>query len=235
MKLVVLILGARSKQYPEIIKNSLATWGTLKNENIEVYDYYGNHGKTEIVNGELLINTNDLNITYKTLLAFRYVLDNIEFDYLIRPNASTYVRLDKLYEYLLTTPHTNYYAGHKQTISGVTYVSGTYLIYSKDIVQNIIENRGIINDNQWADDWVIGKFLEKNNIQITESIPAYWLLGEWPEFELLKKMHNTPKEELEKYMFFRCKTEILDKDKISPLAKRNDVLKMNYLHKILYS
>ena len=62
MKLLVLILGARVAPYPEIIKNSLATWGTLANENTVVYAYYGNHHKTEIVNGELLIGTNDLNI-----------------------------------------------------------------------------------------------------------------------------------------------------------------------------
>jgi hypothetical protein len=235
MKLLVLILGARCAPYPEIINNSLATWGSLANENISVYPYYGNHNKTELVNGELLINTNDLYITYKTLLAYDYILNNFEFDYLHRVGASTYSRIDKCYEYLLTAPREKCYVGNKQTIQGITYASGTHLIFSRDIVQKIVENKGLINDNQWAEDWVIGKFLEKNNIQVTDSIPAYWLLGEWPEFELLKKLYNTPKEELEKYMFFRCKTEILDKDKITPFAKRNDILKMNYLHKVLYS
>ena len=232
MKLLVLILGARSGEYQEIIKNSLITWGTLKNDNIVVYNYYGNHDKNEIINNELLLATNDKNITYKTLLAFQYALQHFEFDYLIRPNASTYVRLDKLYEHLLSAPRQNYYAGNKQTINFVTYVSGTHMIYSRDIVENILKNIDISFEPQWTDDWVIGKYLEKNKIYITEDIKHYLLINNWPETELLNKMYNLSKKDIDDYIFFRCKTEV-------PITqqeyKRNDIIKMNYLHKILYA
>jgi hypothetical protein len=239
MKLLVLILGARVSPYPEIIKNSLATWGTLANENTVVYAYYGNHHKTEIVNNELLIGTNDLNITLKTLLAFEYACKNIEFDYLVRIGASSYARIDKIYEHLLTTPRDNYYAGHKLFINEVTYAAGAHLIYSRDIVEHIVKHKNEINDNQWADDWVIGKFVEKSGYKLIDEFSFYWLCANWPEKELLEKMYNTPKEEFEKHIFFRCKTEVpAIPQTFSSLAspyKRNDILKMNFLHKVLYS
>lgn len=237
MKILVLILGANSLQYQSIIQNSLITWGSLKNENVEVYAYYGNNilknygenNESKIINRKLIIDTYDSNITFKTLLAFEYALNNIEFDYIVRPNASTYVRLDKLYEYLLNAPRVNYYAGDKQTIEGVTYPMGYFIIYSKDIIQKIVKNKFIINENQWADDWVIGKFLENSGTIMSDDIKPYLLIGKWPETELLEKMYNTSKEELEKYIFFRCKTEVPNKE-----CERNDILKMNFIHKTLY-
>ncbi len=230
MKLLVLILGARSGQYPEIINNSFNTWVTLKNENTQVFVYYGAN-KTEIIGNELLVKTPDNCITEKTLKAFEYALEKFEFDYIVRPNASTYVRLDKLYRYLSNCQRKNYYGGLKQTINGVTYPSGTYMIFSRDIIENIVSNKKIINENQWADDWVIGKYLQEQNIFVSDNIEQYTIIDHWPEIEILKKMYKTTKEEFDKYMFFRCKTEIPIKPQF---YIRNDILKMNYLHKTLY-
>lgn len=231
MKLMVLILGAKSGQYPEIINNSLATWGSLRNKNIMVIPYYGSDNqKNELSNGELILATNDLHILTKTLMAFEIALKYLpHFDYLIRPNASTYVRLDKLYQFLLDKPRQKYYAGHKQTIEGITYASGTYMIYSRDIVQELVNNFEKIFEREWSDDWTIGKYLETNGYQIIDDIRQYPLIDNWPETELLEKMWKTTKEEFEPHIFFRCKTEISD-----PHQKRNDILKMNFLHKTLY-
>ncbi|MFA5154032.1 MAG: hypothetical protein WC554_15890, partial [Clostridia bacterium] len=218
MKLLVLILGARSGQYNDIVNNSLKTWAKSNNPNITVYPYYGNHNKTEIINNELLINTADNNITLKTVEAYDYAVKNLEFDYLIRFGASIFGRLDKVYEHFLNTSRKNYHGGYKLNHAGITYSSGMYVSYSRDIVEKIAKDKAIINDNQWADDWVIGKYLQNIGCTLTETFEYYSLIGEWPEIELINKMFKTPKEELEKYTYFRCKTEILNKDKILPLA-----------------
>jgi hypothetical protein len=79
------------------------------------------------------------------------------------------------------------------------------MIYSRDIVQLIVNNKYLIIENQFADDWVIGKFLEEQGLKPNDNVPYYNLCDNWPETELLAKMYVTPKEELEKHIFFRCK------------------------------
>ena len=47
------------------------------------------------------IDDDTLNMGRKTLLAFEWLLDNKEFDYVVRPTPSSYVNYKNLNEYIL--------------------------------------------------------------------------------------------------------------------------------------
>jgi len=233
MKLLALILTSKNNPHYEVFNEGvMKTWASKSYKNINILPYFGRSGKTtEIVNNVLYVNAPDNFLTLKTLLAFEYALNNIEFDFLIRPNVSTYVRIKKLYDYLYKKPKNNYYAGPLLNIDGVKYPSGTLMMFSKDIIKKIVDGKSIINENQYADDWCIGKYLQDQKIKMSEDIQHYSLIDHWPEEKLINKMFNTPKEEFEKYMTFRCKTEVPPDPILRSVMKRNDPLKMKYLHK----
>jgi hypothetical protein len=235
IKLLFLILGANPPVFKSLVnEGGLKTWATLKNENMEIYPYYGGHERNEIVDGELWVTSSDGNIPKKTLDAFEFAYNNLEFDYLVRPNVSTYVRLDKLYELLETKPRERYHAGHLTggLVDGhtqVKYPSGLCMIYSRDLIEMIAKNREQANFNPWADDLCVGKFLQDQHIPL-DHIEAAWFHGQWPETEILHKLFTSTKEDLDKYILFRCKTEISHND----ITKRNDIHKMKFIHKVLY-
>jgi len=234
MKLLILILSSRNHPHFEVFNEGIKkTYLTKEYKNVEIYPFYGHPGKTQLLNGELLLNCPDNYLTTKTLLAFEYAINNMQFDYLIRPNVSTYININKLYEYLLKQSRTNYYAGPKLNILNVEYPSGTFMVYSKDIVKKILEGKNMINDNQYADDWCIGKYLQSQNIKMTDDIPLYWLIEQWPETKILRKLYTIKKEDIENYIAFRCKTEVPADAFQKILMKRNDPLKMQYLHNLL--
>jgi len=246
MKLLVLILGCKANPYPRLIQCVKSTWGLLNVPNTKIYTYYGSTqlSQQKLIGDEIHLVTGDNNILGKTLEAYEFALRNFEFDYILRTSPSTFVRLDKLYEHLLDKNRTNYYAGHKLNIKlnysqehffytkEVIYPSGIAMIFSRDLLQHIVENKKYIDDRGFGDDFHIGLYLQRKEIFMTENIPH--LLFTNYDINILK---NTPKEELEKYMFFRCKTEM--KDYLPVIAKtqpefRNDDEKMNYLFELFY-
>lgn len=242
MKLLILILASKNTSninFDDILNNgALKTWASkeYENENIKILPFLGEHHTIEIVDNKLLINTIDKFLTTKTLKAFEYVLNNFEFDYLIRPNVSTYVRIDKIYEYLLNKSRTKFYCGPKNNYDGITYPSGTNMMFSRDIIEIIVKGKDQIKYNEWADDWCIGKYLHINGIEMSDELDHYWgIYGVWPEQEIMKKLYSLKKEDIDNYITFRCKTEIAGDNLSSVLGKRNDIEKMIHIHKLLNS
>lgn len=106
-------------------------------------------------------------ILTKTIRAFEYALTMGDFDYIVRTNISTVVNFSRLMEYLENNP-TNH-AGIRNRLEGTDkkagiidsryfnteYASGTCIIYTKDLLQKIINARDKL-DYSIIDDVALG-------------------------------------------------------------------------------
>jgi hypothetical protein len=99
------------------------------------------------------------NIYYKTMDGFEWLLENEEFDYLIRSNAGSYIDLSMFKSYLEGFDiRDKFYAGstgvydnrHNQLLdpsqpAALKFASGSCFIVSRDMIQSIIDNRAAID------------------------------------------------------------------------------------------
>jgi hypothetical protein len=118
------------------------------------------------------IKDNYANILQKTLLGIDWCLDNLEFDFLIRANVSTYFDVEKTKAFLSKIePNMEFFGGYLdfvKTSSNIgwdnLFVNGGALFFSKETTKTLKEMCG----NKWLsspDDFAISQFLIKRNIK----------------------------------------------------------------------
>jgi hypothetical protein len=144
-------------------------------------------------------------IGLKTILAFRYLLDNYEFDYVFRTNTSSYLDVPTLLEYLAMKPRKNMYAGVIGNVFVNTrFASGAGILLSRDLVRRISDNselwkHGLVDDVAIAE--LIASFQDPSVI-----------LSELPrlDFASLEEAKSTKAEIIKSNFHFRCKTDSAD-------------------------
>ena len=159
---------AQKKIYiPHEDQNKLVVWYSGGNKDLNSkYSY-------DPVSRNLVLNCNDdsRSMGLKTIKAFEWALENVEFDYIIRPTPSSYVNfsyLQKLYSEKFFNQEF-LYAGTVQTIEyqdkpNVQFVSGSTLILNKPCVELIVENQHIWDHDLW-DDVALSKVMHELNIK----------------------------------------------------------------------
>ena len=159
---------AQKKIYiPQEDQNKLVVWYSGGNKDLNSkYSY-------DPVSRNLLLNCNDdsRSMGLKTIMAFEWALENVEFDYIIRPTPSSYVNfsyLQKLYREKFFNQEF-LYSGTVQTIEyqdkpNVQFVSGSTLILNKPCVELIVENQHKWDHDLW-DDVALSKVMHELNIK----------------------------------------------------------------------
>jgi len=112
-------------------------------------------------------------IGLKTLKAFYYAINNIEFDYIYRTNVSSFLDLQKLQNYISDKPRQKFYAGHLGRYTTKTrekreiiYASGAGYFLSRDLVQSTLQHQTEW-DHNFIDDVSLGDFLrQKLGVQL---------------------------------------------------------------------
>lgn len=144
-------------------------------------------------------------IGLKTILAFKYLLENYEFDYIFRTNTSSYLDVSTLLDYLAKKPRKSMYAGVIGTVFGNTrFASGAGILLSRDLVQRISDNSGL---------WKHGLV---DDVAIAELISSFQdpsvILSELPrlDFASLEEAKSTNVDIIKGNFHFRCKTNSAD-------------------------
>jgi hypothetical protein len=159
---------AQKKIYrPHEDKSKLVVWysGGYKGLNSK-YSY-------DPVSRDLVLNCSDdsRSMGLKTIMAFEWALENVEFEYIIRPTPSSYINfpyLRKLYgEKFFNQKFL--YAGTVQNIEyqdkpNLQFVSGSTLILNKPCVELIVENQDKWDHDLW-DDLALSKVMHELNIK----------------------------------------------------------------------
>lgn len=109
---------------------------------------------------DLLINTSDssLNMGMKTIYAFEWLEQNIDYDFVVRPTPSSYLNHKNL-EKFITDNLTNQeyvYAGKIQSTNNkqgekIDFVSGSTLILNQNTIKAIIKNKNLWDHSYWDD------------------------------------------------------------------------------------
>jgi len=94
----------------------------------------------------------------KTLAAFRYAYENLEFDYIYRTNVSSYLDLEKLLNYISNKPRNDFYAGHLGFSNNTEFASGSGYFLSKDLVKRCLKHASEW-DHDLVDDVSLGNLL----------------------------------------------------------------------------
>ena len=147
--------------------NEMAVWysgGGLDQNEKFVYDS---------LNRDLKLKCSDdsRQMGQKTILAFEWAIENVDFKYLIRPTPSSFINfsyLKGLYKEILDEKDI-VYAGTVQTIEyenkpKLIFVSGSTLILNKQCVELIIKNQNKWDHSLW-DDVALSKLMTELEIK----------------------------------------------------------------------
>ena len=163
-KTAVMILS--SNTYPSI-RNSNIQKKILVNDFKENIFWYKQGNKEQLNDGGPNLIKNDLFLTskddsmsmgYKTIEAFKWAYENIEFDYLFRTNTSSYFSIDNLNNFIDENlkKQQYVYSGLIHTTKdkfgkNIDFASGSGFILNKKVVELIIDQCDLWDHEYWDD------------------------------------------------------------------------------------
>ena len=140
------------------------------------------------------------------------------FDYLVRITSTEYVHMDNLRTYIDGLGDRRIYAGQPLVLAGADFVGGSFIIFSRDVVQEIV-NHGRRFRIDTYDDVAIGRIVSDFNLAPLQALPQI-VVRDTPGWEtnLPTHWHNQ--------ISFGCKTGDLTTDVLGPV---HNMRKLHYL------
>jgi hypothetical protein len=144
-------------------------------------------------------------IGLKTIIAFKHVLKNYEFDYLFRTNTSSYLDVPSLLKFLEKEPNKNLYAGVIGKVFGTSrFASGAGILLSRDVIERICESEsgwkhGLVDDIAIAD--LVSGF-RAPTVEVS-SLPRV-------DFATLDEAESADPELIRENFHFRCKSSSVE-------------------------
>lgn len=166
MKLCILIIASLGESY----KRYLHAWKTIQYppwvtvkyafHSVELAKRLDVSGSDIYIRGQEIIRPG---LFFKTRAAMEYLLENEEFDYILRTNLTTFFNVELLEDFLRDKPTTNAMFGN-YTFN--TFLSGSGYIMTRDVVQRFIDWdwEEEINPMMMHDDEAVGKFMHSYEI-----------------------------------------------------------------------
>ena len=225
--IINLVLYSNNEDYNEMYKLTREYYKKFKNVKTIYYKFNENNKEEYELNLDILDikgkETFIPGILDKTIKAFKYIYNHYKFDYIVRSNISTIINFDLLTNYLKYNKF-DYGGGLKMLIHsiektygivdnsyfGKEYASGTSIIISKEIVNEIINNQNKINYTV-IDDVAIGMLFDENKKFIPNE---YFMMV--PNFNDQNDLINEIKNK--KYIFYRNRQSDRKKDLIQMIT-----------------
>jgi len=175
LKIVYLILLSENDVYWHDMHSQRDTWATEDSKVIWISGWNNNY--TQLKDRILylpIINTYN-NILLKTLMGIEWCLANLDFDFIVRTNTSTYFNTQNTYNLLNLYKNENYFSGgyiekcediYFQNRGKIEFMSGCGIFLSKLCALEIMS----IDHNWYLDvpeDIAISHFLWEREIKIT--------------------------------------------------------------------
>ncbi len=137
-----------------------------KDKFISYLIFQGGSTKIKYFKNTLLLNhEKDLKTQPDRVLdCFEWILENVNFDYIYRTTTTAYLNIEKLYEFVLDKPISNFYAApemfheDKRLNKKIRFGSGAGFFLSRDLLTAVINNRDKW-DKKYLDDVSLGKLL----------------------------------------------------------------------------
>jgi hypothetical protein len=157
-KVLILVLSSDFAPYSKMIETSRNTWDSVNIEGSETIFYCSQKDNPTKQNTSKVLYFNVGNslwdMGHKNIAMFERALQNKEFDYVARVNASCYVNKKALVGYVQDLPNENVFAGAQaMSVHGYAYMwGGCQYLLSKDVIQKIVDNKEKWNHSQMEDE-----------------------------------------------------------------------------------
>jgi hypothetical protein len=177
-KIIILNQCTLDPLYNDVDKAMRVTWQQVIHPNIRIINYYGSDTLRDKQcvyspdNNKLIINVGDFKDNYidengveyefdsrgeKFVLALEYCLNNLEFDYIYRMSCTSYIDVFKMYDYISSLSKEKIYNGCKNMYNNQYYfVSGFNVIMSRDIVEQLVNNKEELIKLKYPEDVATG-------------------------------------------------------------------------------
>lgn len=133
-------MGSPDSPYPELMQASRETWDSVELPSAPTW-YYSNRLKDEPPRTTQFHVGGALHqMGRKDLLAYRWALDNLAWDFMARVNASCYVRKPVLLEYIQNLPTSRLFRGVQTMHVDIPYLwGGAHYLISRDVIQAFVD------------------------------------------------------------------------------------------------
>jgi len=168
-KILVLVISSDTYPSKRNKKSLLKTWVQNIPSNMNVYFYKAGRNTTLKKNNEIILEVgkSTREMSKKNILAFEYVLNNFDFDFIFRTTTTSYVDLSKL-KYFIKNNFSNkdhVYCGKIMETNDLqgnkcVYANGAGLIFSRKTLQAIVDQKDKLDYLLW-DDVGLGKLLNE--------------------------------------------------------------------------
>jgi hypothetical protein len=197
MKVIFLVIASEDPVHEHDLKTQRETWAKNLPEDFQVVYLRGSDKQqVEFRDGTLYVACPELygNILQKTILGIRYLIENFDFDILIRTNVSTYFNLERLRVELTKERYAKKFfggyidrtkGGYFGELASLEYISGTGIFLSRTAADGLsaLDYRTYRNI---PDDVAISNLLEgmairkirmtRNNLGSTHIfVPSYYI------------------------------------------------------------
>lgn len=166
--------GGRS--YTHMVQACKETWIKECHQNVAVHPVFGDpsvksFGPSSLdVNSlsEIIVRTAESreNLLGKTISAMEWALNEYkDAKFFFRPNCGSYVNTNLLYNFLQTQNKSGYYSGIFGNVQNIDYCSGSCTLFSRDLVQMMVDNKNNLEYNGMMDDVSMGYFLQNQKVK----------------------------------------------------------------------
>lgn len=142
----------------------------------------------------------------KTIYSLRYFYNKLDtYDYICRPNVSSYIYIPNYYKYISTLPKNNVYSGTLLYSDSIPFCEGTCITMTPDIAKYITNNINL--NTKYVDDVAIGKLLmNKINIIPLDIRHGVYIRDKYCLYALMYDKDD--------YFLYRIKTDNINERKI---------------------
>lgn len=148
-RVLILVLSTDKPPYDTLYRASTETWDSEEVEGVETIFYFARTNYATNSPRVLFTDSDDdfFSMGRKTLAAFKYALENREFDYIFRANASLFVNKPGLLRYVQDRPTENLALGVVADCGNFegdkhSFLWGPSYLLSRDVVEKVVEQQG---------------------------------------------------------------------------------------------
>ena len=223
MKIIILIIASHAEHYDQMIN----IWKKYMNNHPNITSFFIMND--ENIDEDVVIKENIMyvkanenyipGILQKTIRTIEYCLQHFEFDFIYRTNLSSFLVLEKLFNFVNKNNHIQYggvIGG--PTPEGIKFASGAGFLMARDICKYLIDNENKLLYYNYLDDVAIAEVLTKNY-----------------EISFIPRIDNNP--EYDDYNFENFKNNECFHYRCKDLMDRYDltILFMNKLYDLFYN
>jgi hypothetical protein len=184
MKKTIILVSVVGESYQELVRAVRQTWGFSTMEALQILYYYGYRQDHELApdqciqfDDELICGVDSKDMHLRNKIAFNYIYNNYNFEYIFRCNVSNYIVQQKMADFLKDKPINKFYCGSIDWYQGISYANGAGFFLSKDLVKLLVDNSYSSIDRSLPEDVALGKFFREKDITVIDAPRQYFYKG----------------------------------------------------------